>query len=80
MINYDKVLHNRSIYSALDWLGDVGGLMDALAMLFQILVGLFYADVFRFHLVASFFKHQVSGKPEVNSEASMVVPALIKQR
>ena len=52
----------RSIYSALDWLGDVGGLHDALLILVQILVGLFYSDVFRYNLVSSFFSLQESAK------------------
>jgi len=67
-IDYDVVIKNRSIYSALDWLGDVGGLFDALLILLQILVGLFYSDVFRYHLVSSFFSLQESAKQSLGPQ------------
>jgi len=58
-VDYDILITERSIYSALDWLGDVGGLADALLMLIQVMLGLFYSEQFRFHLVQSFFEKQV---------------------
>jgi len=61
-VDYDILITERSIYSALDWLGDVGGLADALLMLIQVIFGLFYLEHFRFHLVKSFFEKKVSGQ------------------
>jgi len=56
LIDYDILITNRSIYSALDWLGDVGGLTDALLILLQVILAFFYSEQFRFHLVQSFFE------------------------
>ena len=61
-IDYDILITERSIYSALDWLGDVGGLADALLILLQVILALFYSEQFRFHLLQSLFEKQVSGQ------------------
>ena len=34
--------HNRSIYTSLDLLGDVGGLFDALKGIFSVLITFYY--------------------------------------
>ena len=31
MMSLDSVVHNRTIYNAFDWLGDIGGLLGILA-------------------------------------------------
>ena len=34
-------MHQRSIYNALDWLGDIGGLLDALTVIGSFLMTIY---------------------------------------
>ena len=36
--NLDLKVHNRKTYSLLDWLGDVGGLLDGMYLLGELLI------------------------------------------
>jgi len=81
LIDYDIMVINRSIYSALDWLGDVGGLADALTILLEVGLSLFYAAQFRFHLVKIFFTKQIEGKVATRpSNKSQTVKEVIQGR
>ena len=44
-IKPNVTVHKRSIYTILDWLGDIGGLLDALICVAKISLG-FYSLVF----------------------------------
>ena len=37
-MNLDVTIHNRKTYSLLDWLGDVGGLLDGLYLLVEFFI------------------------------------------
>ena len=37
-MNLDVTMHNRKTYSLLDWLGDVGGLLDGLYLLVEFFI------------------------------------------
>ena len=41
-LNRDVVYHNRSIYTSLDLLGDIGGLFDALKGIFSVVVTFYF--------------------------------------
>lgn len=51
---------NRETYSLLDWLGDWGGLMDALFMIAEVIVAPFSAIALKARLVAVFARVKVS--------------------
>ena len=36
--NLDLKVHNRKTYSLLDWLGDVGGLLDGMYLIVELLI------------------------------------------
>ena len=44
-LDLDIIQHNRSVYTFLDYLGDVGGLFDALKGIFSLMVT-FYSNLF----------------------------------
>ena len=77
----DIVKINRSIYSALDWLGDVGGLYDGLFGLFSIVISLYRRvkgsplDIF---LVTSLSKRDKGRANQQGSTESAI--SRIKQR
>ena len=55
----DSVMYKRSIYTFFDWLGDVGGLMDALRLIGQFLMTLYtliIGNPLSAFLVSSLFK------------------------
>ena len=45
MLNKSRTIHKRSIYTALDWLGDVGGLLDGLRLIGGVVM-FFYSLIF----------------------------------
>jgi len=51
---YDLKVHNRKTYSLFDWLGDVGGLMDGLYLLGEILVAGYSATSLESYLASKF--------------------------
>ena len=38
----DRIMYKRSIYSILDWIGDIGGLFDGLQFIGSIIMGCYY--------------------------------------
>ena len=64
------MVHKRAIYSFLDWLGDVGGLLEGLRLVGQIgiaLVTLFISNPLSAFLVNALFK---SGRCAVDATGS----------
>ena len=50
-----KIVHSRAIYNILDFLGDVGGLLDALKLIAGTIVGLILRDNLTGKLVSLLF-------------------------
>ena len=57
-MNLDTVIWNRSTYSTLDWLGDVGGLFDAIMILMYPLMAPFTAFALESTLFTTFFRYK----------------------
>ena len=49
--NLDLKVHNRKTYSLLDWLGDVGGLLDGMYLIGELLVAGYSAISLEAYLV-----------------------------
>jgi hypothetical protein len=60
----DKLVINRETYSLLDWLGDLGGLMDALYVFSSILV----APISAFKMQAILMSKLIREKPSERQE------------
>ena len=58
---------NRQTYSILDWLGDMGGLMDALVILGQILIMPISSFTLKSNLLQTLFRHKKSDKTAINN-------------
>jgi len=60
------VHHHRSVYSVLDWLGDVGGLFDALTLIARALLSTLTTLIFKLGLFNRLF--EVDVKPETSTQ------------
>ena len=49
---------DREAYNLLDWLGDLGGLKEAIVIVFGSIVGLFHYHTFDDFLVSNLFRSQ----------------------
>ena len=59
MLHPNRVIYKRSIYSFLNWLGDVGGLMDGLRVIgsiFMFFYTSFVANPLYTYLISTVFK------------------------
>jgi len=70
-LNHDLTKTSRSVYTFLDWLGDAGGLMDALKIIASFLVGLVQSNLFNIHLVTKMFSLQKTGSTAIPGEATV---------
>ena len=63
----DKLVVNRETYSMLDWLGDLGGLFDALRLLCTL--GIFPVSSFSLQatLMSKLFRQRPSTDPSLNN-------------
>ena len=50
-----KLFHQRSIYNVLDFLGDIGGLLDALKLIASTIVGLLMNRSLSNHIISQLF-------------------------
>ena len=68
-VSPDTVFHERSVYTVLDWLGDVGGLFDALKLISSVIVALCTNGIFPSYVISKLFYKQQSKrdapKPDV---------------
>jgi len=69
-ISADIVRHSRSVYSVLDWLGDVGGLFDALSIICRIIISSLTALIFQITPVQPTFRGQRKTKTPVESQTT----------
>jgi len=65
-ISPDIVHHHRSVYSVLDWLGDVGGLFDALTIIARVLLSSLTTLFFKLRLFNRLF--EVDVKPQTSKQ------------
>ena len=49
---------NRDTYTLLDWLGDIGGLGEGLAIIFGAIIALFNYNTFEDHLVRQLYRKE----------------------
>ena len=63
----ERIMYKRSIYSILDWIGDIGGLFDGLQFIGSIIMGCYY--LFRANSLNAFLYRRVF-KRETKSVAS----------
>ena len=66
MLSADKLVVNRQTYSLLDWLGDLGGLFDALCIICGNILAPVTAFTLKATLLSNFFFFQQ--KSETASE------------
>lgn len=50
---------NRTTYSPLDWLGDIGGLIDALSYLLHFCLAPFFSFSYASLMMAKFFRSEI---------------------
>ena len=65
-ISPDIVHHHRTVYSVLDWLGDVGGLFDALTLIARVLLSTLTTLIFKLGLFNRLF--EVDVKPQTSTQ------------
>ena len=73
MLERDIAIHNRSIYTALDLLGDVGGLFDALKGISTVVVAIYFqifGSPIEEYLLKSMY---LRNKKQSNSNKTMLV-------
>ena len=56
----DEIVHERAVYTVLDLLGDIGGLLDALMYLGQIVLAIIFkfsgSEIYRYLIMMLFVK------------------------
>ena len=57
-MDFDMISYDRRIYTALDWLSDVGGIQGALFSAVGILAGLLTANDMKWYLIENIFKRK----------------------
>jgi len=65
-ISSDIKKHHRSVYSVLNWLGDVGGLFDALSLICRVLLGSLTTLILKLRLFNRLF--EANEKPKSQSK------------
>ena len=55
-LHQEHMTLERSTYSGLEWLGDVGGLFDGLRLIAQLVIGPFSAFALKAELLKKFFR------------------------
>ena len=79
MLDRDVFHHNRSIYTALDLLGDVGGLFDALKGISSLIV-LVYFQIFGSPINDFLLKSIFIRNPKQNKEDKFASPRTYKEK
>ena len=57
-LNYYRI--DREAYNLLDWLGDIGGLKEAIMIILGFIFGLFNYHTFEDYLVSHFYRSETS--------------------
>ena len=69
-ISEESTTIERSTYSLLDWLGDVGGLFDGLKLILSSMVVSISSFAIRNELLSMFFKSDFNNYPESDSDGT----------
>ena len=54
-INLDRKTLRRRVYSLLDWVGDVGGLFEAMTVITAVLIGIYHYKTFEQYMAEQLF-------------------------
>ena len=65
-MSIDLISWERQTYSLLDWLGDLGGLYDALYLIFAALISPITMFTLHSTLLTSFFRYRTSNEGEID--------------
>ena len=55
-MNLDKVVTERTVYSYLDWVGDIGGLNDGLRIFFYLIASILNYNFYQSYLISHLFR------------------------
>ena len=70
-ISLDRRRIQRSVYSLLDWIGDIGGLLEAMFVIFSLLIAIYHYKAFEIHMIGQLFSlTQNLSKQEIVSQTS----------
>lgn len=72
-LNLDRGSWNRQTYSFLDWLGDLGGLLDALFYLAQGLLIPFQSFTFNSKLLTTLIRFRPSGEGDDSESPELIL-------
>ena len=72
----DSLIVNRQTYSILDWLGDIGGLIDALFLLGQMLILPIATFALNTRIMSSLFRYRATDRDSSNEKDSHEVSNL----
>ena len=64
-INLDRRRIQRSVYSLLDWIGDVGGLLEAMFVILSVLIVIYQYKTFEIYMIQNLFKLK---SPEIKND------------
>jgi len=73
-LNPDAINYERETYNILDWLGDIGGLFDALRIIFGLLVAPVASYALRVSLVSTIFTRATATSPGKQKPAPHSLP------
>ena len=76
-LDLDMVVINRDTYTSLNWLGDIGGLGEAILIIFGFMTALFNYNTFEDYLVRKLYrretqKDKISRKLGIDSAAETI--------
>ena len=55
-MSLDRVRIQRNVFSLLDWIGDVGGLFEAMFIFFSIIIAAYHYKTFEIYMVRKLYK------------------------
>ena len=59
-INLDRRRIQRSVYSLLDWIGDVGGLLEAMFVILSLIIAIYHYKSFEIFMIHNLFKIRIA--------------------
>ena len=73
-MNLDVTMHNRKTYSLLDYLGDVGGLLDGLYLLVEFFIASYQTLTLNKYLMTAliWIKPSLDSKPDVKNSRTQL--------
>ena len=65
-MSYDELFIDRNTYSILDWMGDLGGITEALNFFFSWLLLPFTSYAYKSRMMQHLFRYNPSGQKPIN--------------